>query len=293
MKSLLGAVITLWLLLAGAGVSATDQLPQAGLSLADIEVLSGALPGPVASDTSLTLELHSADVDGLRARLGAIARLDVISATAAALRVRVAPGAHFTQAPTEREHKASWVIDYDQPPVIALTNSWREERAEAPTGAVSATVPELQALTTFTATQITDPNYRNGMLIASQVARRREGDCTEYSVLQAALARSAGYASRLVFGLLMLARNDELFSYGHAWTEIHYDGVWHVADATQPALQSEVQGVWHVPIQLFENEGPGHTWELVDFANTRPNSVTYIGNSGEESKTNRFERNAD
>ena len=127
MRSLLGAATSLWLLLAGAAVSAADQPPQAGLSLADIKVISGALSAPVASDASLTLDLHSADVDDLRARLAAIAKLDVVSATSAALRVRVAPGAHFTLEPGEREHKASWVIDYDQPSVIALTNSWQEE----------------------------------------------------------------------------------------------------------------------------------------------------------------------
>jgi len=278
MRSLLGAATSLWLLLAGAAVSAADQPLQAGLSLADIKVISGALSAPVASDASLTLDLHSADVDDLRARLAAIAKLDVVSATSAALRVRVAPGAHFTLEPGEREHKASWVIDYDQPSVIALTNSWQEESAAD--------------LTAFTARQIDDPNYRNGMLIASQVARRREGDCTEYGVLQAALARSAGYASRVVFGLLMLAVNDELLGYGHAWTEIHYDGAWHVADATQPALQAGVQGVWHVPIDLLENESPSHMWELVEFANVRPNSVTLIAGGGADSTTTQAQRDA-
>ena len=210
-----------------------------------------------------------------------------MSATPEALRVRIAPGAHFTQAPSEREHRASWVIDYDQPSVIALSNRWREQNPAASTAVSTApaTVSELQALIAYTGEQIIDPNYRNGMLIASQVARRREGDCTEYGVLQAALARSEGYAARLVFGLLMLAVNDELLGYGHAWAEIYYEGAWHVADATQPTLQPEVQGVWHLPISLFKNESPSHVLELVEFANVRPNSVTLVGTGGVEDAT--------
>jgi len=145
----------------------------------------------------------------------------------------------------------------------------------------------------FTGAQIDDPNYRNGVLIASQVARRREGDCTEYGVLQTALGRQAGYASRLVFGLLLVASNDQLKAYGHAWSEMHHDQDWWVADATQPTLQQGVQGAWHVPILIIENEGPSYALEVIKFATARPDSVTLIHNDAPASAETRPDNDDD
>lgn len=278
MRIVTAVAVGLWLLLTGVVAPAEDaedanpeESSGTGLYLASLKVLSGALSAPVDAKGALVLDLHTADTGALRAKLGQIAGLELSNESTEALRVRVLPDAHFLGEPSERDHQATWVIDYDQPSISALSNLWREESQES----AADTDAHLQALIAFTGAQIDDPNYRNGLLIASQVARRREGDCTEYGVLQTALARGAGHASRLIFGLLMIAENNELQAYGHAWAEIHHGGKWHVADATQP-WQPGVQGVWHLPISVFDNEGPGHIFELVKFAKVRPNLVTLI-----------------
>jgi transglutaminase-like putative cysteine protease len=73
-----------------------------------------------------------------------------------------------------------------------------------------------------------------GMATAAETARQLTGDCTEHSVLAAALARAAGMPSRVVGGLVYV---DGLpgaakggFGY-HMWTEV-YVGEWLPIDAT-------------------------------------------------------------
>ena len=69
---------------------------------------------------------------------------------------------------------------------------------------------------------------------ASKVLASHRGDCTEYAVLLAALARARGLPSRLVIGLTQvrgLAQHKYVFGY-HAWTEVWIDGTWVSLDAT-------------------------------------------------------------
>jgi hypothetical protein len=62
---------------------------------------------------------------------------------------------------------------------------------------------------------------------AKQVLERREGDCTEHSVLSAAMCRAAGIPSRVAIGLAAVRD----FFGGHMWTEV-WVGEWVPIDAT-------------------------------------------------------------
>jgi len=114
-------VSALWLLFFAVTIFAEEESGQAGLFLADVPVVSGALPESFDARAALTLDLHSDDVLALQARFADVAGVEVVGASGAALRVRVAPGARFRKEPTERDHAASWMIDYDQPSVT-MTN---------------------------------------------------------------------------------------------------------------------------------------------------------------------------
>ena len=258
------------------------QASAPGYYLANIEVIAGSLSEPLAADSPLTLDLHSSDVAGLRAQLVDTSNLDIVNASEGSLRIRLSAGAKLTRPPSPPDHAASWVIDYDQPAVSTLGNLWREKvHSETPTPGTSNAAnaaAQVRGLINFTADQIDNPNSRHGLLIASQVAKRREGDCTEYAVLQTALARGAGYASRMVLGIVLVAAADEIRAYGHAWSEVHTGNQWVLADATQLALDEGVQGVWHLPIRQFEDEGFGHVLEMLKFAEQRPSSLTLIHN---------------
>jgi transglutaminase-like putative cysteine protease len=73
-------------------------------------------------------------------------------------------------------------------------------------------------------------NFSTAFASASEVARSLEGDCTEHSVLTAAMCRAAGVPSRFVVGLVYVPH---LEGFGpHAWTEVLVNGRWVAIDAT-------------------------------------------------------------
>jgi len=73
-----------------------------------------------------------------------------------------------------------------------------------------------------------------GMATAGETARQLSGDCSEHSVLAAALARAAGMPSRVVGGLAYVNNlpGTDHGGFGfHMWTEV-YVGDWLPIDAT-------------------------------------------------------------
>jgi len=60
-----------------------------------------------------------------------------------------------------------------------------------------------------------------GFATASEVARTREGDCTEHAVLLAAMLRADGIPARVASGLVFVdsfAGRENIFGY-HMWTQ--------------------------------------------------------------------------
>jgi len=65
---------------------------------------------------------------------------------------------------------------------------------------------------------------------ANEVARDLSGDCTEHSVLAAAMSRAVGLPSRVAIGLVYV---DSLGGFGfHMWHEVHVNGRWVALDAS-------------------------------------------------------------
>lgn len=65
---------------------------------------------------------------------------------------------------------------------------------------------------------------------ADEVARSREGDCTEHAVLAAAMCRAVGVPSRLALGVVYV---EQLRAFvPHMWTEVWIRGRWYGLDAT-------------------------------------------------------------
>lgn len=76
-------------------------------------------------------------------------------------------------------------------------------------------------------------NLNIGFASASEVARTREGDCSEHGVLLAALGRLNGLPSRVAVGLAyvpLFGKQDDIFGY-HLWTQFYLDGRWIDFDA--------------------------------------------------------------
>jgi len=79
-------------------------------------------------------------------------------------------------------------------------------------------------------------NFETTFAAASEVARDLEGDCTEHSVLTAAMCRAAGIPCRVVVGLLYVEPSQG-FGF-HMWDEVYVNRRWVAIDSAFD--QSEV-----------------------------------------------------
>ncbi len=85
----------------------------------------------------------------------------------------------------------------------------------------------------FVTEYVENKSLNIGFATASEVARTKEGDCSEHGVLLAALGRLNGLPSRVVVGLAyvpIFGKQDDIFGY-HMWTQFYVDGRWIDVDA--------------------------------------------------------------
>ena len=88
-------------------------------------------------------------------------------------------------------------------------------------------------LTKFVYRYMTNKNYGVGFATASEVARNKEGDCTEHSMLLAALGRVLDIPTRVVTGLVYANEFEDqkdVLVY-HMWTQFYLDDEWVNLDA--------------------------------------------------------------
>jgi hypothetical protein len=163
---------------------------------------------------------------------------------------------------------ATFVIDYLEPSVRQLSAEYAKTLNGSPPVA-----PSRESIVAFVHGMMT-PTYARGFDIASEVATRREGDCTEYAVITAALARAAGVPARVVMGLALLHGESQYLAYGHAWAELRVDGRWIVADAALAGLPTPVR---YVPFGLLENEGMGFRMEMARLTPLWAQQVDVLG----------------
>jgi len=75
---------------------------------------------------------------------------------------------------------------------------------------------------------VKNKNFKNAFAAANAVARNLSGDCTEHSVLAAAMDRAVGIPSRVVVGLIYV---DDLEGFGyHMWNEVFVNHRWVALD---------------------------------------------------------------
>ena len=86
------------------------------------------------------------------------------------------------------------------------------------------------ALERFVHDEVKDKNFTQAFATAAEVARSREGDCTEHAVYLAALARARGIPARMAIGLVYI-EGRRAFGF-HAWTEVYVKDRWIPIDGT-------------------------------------------------------------
>jgi len=147
--------------------------------------------------------------------------------------------------PVRQHTRPSFLIDYDQPVFKGVL-----AQARAELGAK----PSADDVTAFVDRFITKKGMARGYDIASVVAARHEGDCTEHAVLLTALARSFKLPARVASGIVMVEVHGKPMSFGHAWAEIYRDRRWEPADAAFRGREPRV----YLPLELLSDEGPGY-----------------------------------
>ena len=122
--------------------------------------------------------------------------------------------------------KPSRFVESDDRKVAALAN-----KAVGKTTDVAKAARKLEA---FVARYVRSKNLSVGYATAAEVARSRQGDCTEHAVLLAAMCRAKGIPAQVVFGLTHVDRflgKRNVFG-GHAWVRAYIGGKWVHLDAT-------------------------------------------------------------
>lgn len=111
-------------------------------------------------------------------------------------------------------------------------------------------------LRSFVSDYVHAKNLSVGFASASEVARSKEGDCTEHGVLLAALGRALGIPTRVVTGFVYTDEflgKDHVFV-GHLWTQFYLDGQWVDVDA---ALEQDDVDPTHLALDVSDGGDSG------------------------------------
>ena len=122
--------------------------------------------------------------------------------------------------------------------------------AQRVTRGISDPWEKATAINRWVFQNIRNKNFKVAFAAAGEVARRLTGDCTEHSVLAAAMCRAVGVPSRVAIGLIYV---DDLKGFGyHMWNEVFVNHRWVALDPTWN--QTEVDAV-HIKLSDTSLDG--------------------------------------
>jgi hypothetical protein len=248
--------------LASGDAAADQDTPY--LATIAIERAPGAYDKLAASVSST---LHVSEPALTAGSLSQLDGLDVVATGADTVRIRFNARPTFRGRPGADEQQSSWVVDYDEAAIQELLRQIAARYGEQPAPV------ELER---FVFEHVRDKTYSRSFDLASRVAATGEGDCTEHAVLLAAVARATGHPARVIVGNLILEQGDELFAYGHAWTEIHDGEAWQIRDATLPSDTPGLQQARYIPLGRLTNEGPSYFLSLVEAMSAMPARISEV-----------------
>jgi hypothetical protein len=134
----------------------------------------------------------------------------------------VGPAPQTRDPPTAADREPNDLVQSDDPKVMAMARQVAPDETDPAKLAL--------ALERFVHERIAEKNFSQAFATASEVARQREGDCTEHAVLLAALARARGIPARAALGLVYSPASRGLAF--HMWNELFIGGEWIPYDAT-------------------------------------------------------------
>ncbi len=107
----------------------------------------------------------------------------------------------------------------------------------------------VRRLRAFVSEHVDSKDLSIGFATASEVARSRQGDCSEHAVLMAALARACGLPARGVSGVVFAPRfaGRSNVLVWHMWAQVWVGDRWVDAD---PALEQDDLDATHIAMGL-------------------------------------------
>jgi hypothetical protein len=124
--------------------------------------------------------------------------------------------------PTPADSAPNNMIQSDDPLIIAMAKAAAPDESDPWRLACQ--------LERFVDDTIHSKNFSQAFATAAEVAKSREGDCTEHAVLLAALCRARKIPARVAFGLVYYPPQQG-FAY-HMWNEVWIDDRWVPLDGT-------------------------------------------------------------
>ena len=122
----------------------------------------------------------------------------------------------------------------------------------------------VEKIEAFVADYVEDKNLSVGYASAVEVARSKQGDCTEHAVLAAALCRAVGIPAQVVTGLAYVGEWRGVASGfgGHAWTQAYVGGKWIGLDAAFRGAGGGGYDAGHIALATGKGD-PGDFFSLV------------------------------
>lgn len=122
----------------------------------------------------------------------------------------------------------------------------------------------VKRIEAFVSKYVADKNLSVGYASAVEVARSKQGDCTEHAVLTAALCRAVGIPAQVVTGLAYVSGwRDTKSGFGaHAWNQAYIGGKWIGLDAAFRGAGWGGYDAGHIALAAG-NGDPGDFFSLV------------------------------
>lgn len=215
----------------------------------------------------ISFDLLSSNAEGIEKSLQDWQNISVSQIDDNTLSVTMLAMPQFTGEVTKQYSKNSFVIDIEEQSTKRFVSGFVDNTKQP---------WSLDQLVVYVNEYIQNPTYIHGFNIASVVATQGSGDCTEYAVLTAALARALDIPSRVIIGSVILEEKSQVTAFGHAWTEVWQNDQWQILDAA--LYGSEATQTFYLPASALENEGPGYTMSLATATSLMPVKMINVRN---------------
>ncbi len=145
------------------------------------------------------------------------------------------------EAELEKLREATSYVNIDDPEIRRLAKEAAGEEKDPP--------KLVRRLRAFVSDYVESKDLSIGFATASEVARSKQGDCSEHAVLLAALARACGLPARGVSGVVFASRfaGRSNVLVWHMWAQVWVGNRWVDAD---PALEQDDLDATHIAMGL-------------------------------------------